>query len=181
MKPEYRHRRDDGQRSGTLRWQIGQHRVGRPSPNLKSDGQACPSLHFNTNFKTKGKSNPTSTARSKATDKSVRPTRATPTPTATPISTPGSTATDRSVRPTRVLHFPAVCSSQSHLYSSGFFTSPRRTGFWRMYSSFSSKLSCERRTWSNDSSCQTGPLEFRSLLTLRADAPLISFNMSGSA
>ncbi len=48
-----------------------------------------------------------------------------------------------------------------------------------MYSSFSSRLSRERKTWSNDSSCQTGPEIPRRLFTLRAEAPLINLRIAG--
>ena len=196
-----------------------------------------------------------STATSKASDRSVRPTWQLPAPTARARSTATSKASDRSVRPTWQLqhqrqeqdqpqrprrrtgvsdphgnfkdqrqdqhqgqalrtvvsiphlqlqdqrqdqlqpqrqkrrtgvsdpheldHFPAVCSTQSHLYPSGVCASPLRTGFCRRYSSFSSKLSCERRTWSKDSSCQTGPLEPSSLLTVRADVPFRCFRITG--
>jgi len=48
-------------------------------------------------------------------------------------------------------------------------------GFWRMYSSFPAKLSCDRSTWSNDSSRQTGPQEPESLLTLRGRSSLECF------
>ena len=78
-------------------------------------------------------------------------------------------------------HKPAhIVSTHNHRYSSGLRASPRLTGFCRMYSIFSSRISSERITWSNDSSCHTGPELLRIRLTSRAEDPLILFKMSAS-
>ena len=63
---------------------------------------------------------------------------------------------------------------QYHGYCSGLRT-PVSTAFVAIYSALSSKSSADRIMWSNDSSIQSEPVLFRSLLTLWDDAPLMPF------
>ena len=74
---------------------------------IRPAGRPRASLVGGTARLTRTRARATSTPRSKASDRSVRPTRATPRSTARP--TPRSKALDRSVRPTRALHAPSVC------------------------------------------------------------------------